>query len=435
MRLRIHRGTKEIGGTCIEVEARGERLALDVGLPLDAPDDEGTHASLLPAVPGFRERDDSLLGVLISHPHRDHYGLARHIRPEVPIHIGRDAHNILEAASRYVPNGHAFADPRFIAHRAPVEIGPFRVTPYLVDHSAFDAYALLIEADGKRVFYSGDFRGHGRKAGLFEALVANPPEDIDVLLMEGTTIGRAGTDEGFATEDDLERAFAQAFRETKGLHFVWTSSQNIDRLVTIFRAAKRTGRALLIDLYTAVVLEATGRDTIPQSDWADVRLYVPHRQRVYVKRKGLFDDLGRHKANRVFPGGAAGSRRAGRHAVPADGDARPRRPGGAGRSRAHLFDVGGLSGAGGFAQGPGMAGGARHPLAHHPHLRPRLGGRPETPRRRTRAACARADTLLRDGPVRGALRERRPAGRWRVVGSVNPAEGAVTDEHVQSRSG
>ena len=301
MRLRIHRGTKEIGGTCIEVEARGGRLALDVGLPLDAPDDEDAHASLLPAVPGFRERDDSLLGVLISHPHRDHYGLARHIRPEVPIHIGRDAHNILKAASRYVPNGHAFADPRFIAHRAPVEIGPFRVTPYLVDHSAFDAYALLIEADGKRVFYSGDFRGHGRKAGLFEALVADPPEDIDVLLMEGTTIGRTGTDEGFATEVDLERAFVQAFRETKGLHFVWTSSQNIDRLVTIFRAAKRTGRVLLLDLYTAVVLEATGRDTIPQSDWADVRLYVPHRQRVYVKQKGLFDDLGRHKANRVFP--------------------------------------------------------------------------------------------------------------------------------------
>ena len=86
MRLRIHRGTKEIGGTCIEVEARRKRLALDVGLPLDATDDEGAHARLLPAVSGFRERDDSLLGVLISHPHQDHYGLARHIRPEVPVH-------------------------------------------------------------------------------------------------------------------------------------------------------------------------------------------------------------------------------------------------------------------------------------------------------------------------------------------------------------
>ncbi len=42
------------------------------------------------------------------------------------------------------------------------------------------------------------------------------------------------------------------------MHFVWTSSQNIDRIVTIFRAAKKSGRVLLIDLYTAVVLEGAG---------------------------------------------------------------------------------------------------------------------------------------------------------------------------------
>ena len=132
-------------------------------------------------------------------------------------------------------------------------------------------------------------------------MIAHPPEDIDVALMEGTTIGRAGTDEAFATEDDLEREFIRTFRETKGLHFVWTSSQNVDRLVTIFRSAKRTGRVLLIDLYTAIVLEATGRDSIPQSGWADVKLYIPHRQRVFIKEKGLFDDLGRHRANRIFP--------------------------------------------------------------------------------------------------------------------------------------
>ena len=299
MRLRIHRGTKEIGGTCIEIEAEGKRIALDVGLPLDAPD-EG-QKELLPEVPGFREPDDSLLGVVISHPHQDHYGLARHIRPEVPVWIGREANAIMAAASAYVPGGHAFADPNFIADRTPVKIGPFRITPYLVDHSAFDAYALLVEADGKRIFYSGDFRAHGRKAPLFEAMIKRPPRDLDVLLMEGTTIGRTGTSEGFATEADLEREFVQAFRETAGIHFVWTSSQNIDRLVTVFRAAKRTGRVLLIDLYTAVVLEATGRDTIPQSDWDGVRLYIPHSQRVYIKKNELFDDLERHQANRIFP--------------------------------------------------------------------------------------------------------------------------------------
>ena len=299
MRVCIHRGTGEIGGTCIEVEAEGKRVALDVGLPLDAPEDG--HESLLPAVPGFREPDDSLLGVLISHPHQDHYGLARYVRPDVPIWIGKAAHNIMKAASAYVPDGLAFENPRFISDRKPLEIGPFRITPYLVDHSAFDAYALLVEADGKRVFYSGDFRAHGRKKALFEAMVNRPPGNLDVLLMEGTTIGRAGTSEGFATETDLEREFVQTLRETAGIHFVWTSSQNIDRLVTIFRAAKRTGRVLLIDLYTAVILEATGRDTIPQSDWDGVRLYIPQSQRVHIKKNGLFDDLARHKANRIFP--------------------------------------------------------------------------------------------------------------------------------------
>ena len=299
MRLRIHRGAKEIGGTCVEVEAAGRRLALDVGLPLDAPDE--AQERLLPDLPGFREPDPGLLGVVISHGHMDHYGLAAHIREDIPVWIGEAAHNILRAACPWVPNGHAFADPHFLADRQPFGIGPFRITPYLVDHSAFDAYALMVEAGGKRVFYSGDFRAHGRKAALFERLVRNPPADIDALLMEGTTLGRPGTKEGFETEDDLEARFAEAFGRTKGLHFVWTSSQNIDRVVTVFRAAKRTGRLLLIDLYTAVVLEATGRDTIPQSHWEEVKVYVPQGQRVFIKKSGLFADLERHSQNRVYP--------------------------------------------------------------------------------------------------------------------------------------
>ena len=54
-------------------------------------------------------------------------------------------------------------------------------------------------------------------------------------------------------------------------------------------------------LHTAVVLEATGRDSIPQSDWEGVKLYIPHRQRVHIKENGLFDDLHRHGTNRIYP--------------------------------------------------------------------------------------------------------------------------------------
>ena len=44
------------------------------------------------------------------------------------------------------------------------EVGNFKIMPYLMDHSAFDAAAFEISDGDKTVIYTGDFRGHGRKA-------------------------------------------------------------------------------------------------------------------------------------------------------------------------------------------------------------------------------------------------------------------------------
>ena len=71
------------------------------------------------------------------------------------------------------------------------QIGDISITPYWADHSAFDAYSFFIEANGKNLFYSGDFRAHGRKSGVFYWFTNNAPQNIDYLLLEGTTIGRA----------------------------------------------------------------------------------------------------------------------------------------------------------------------------------------------------------------------------------------------------
>jgi ribonuclease J len=73
----------------------------------------------------------------------------------------------------------------------------------LNDHSAFDAYSFLVEADGKSLFYSADFRGHGRKSRLFDQFLKTAPKPVDVLLMEGTTIGRDDGKEVIKSETDL----------------------------------------------------------------------------------------------------------------------------------------------------------------------------------------------------------------------------------------
>ena len=164
MKVCIHRGTHEIGGTCVEIESRGDRIVLDVGLPLDVAESDAT----LPPVHGFVEPDRSLLAVVISHPHADHYGLAHRLLPATEFLIGEAAQRILEMASQFFPSKLTFQKVRHLRDMKLIKIGSFKITPFLVDHSAYDAYSVLVEADGKRLFYSGDFRGHGRKGKLFE---------------------------------------------------------------------------------------------------------------------------------------------------------------------------------------------------------------------------------------------------------------------------
>ena len=258
MRVRIHRGTREIGGTCIELAAEGARLLLDLGLPLDGdPDDTARH----PAIENL-DGGGNLLALVLSHGHVDHWGLAHLAGPALPVALGAATHRILRAAAPFVPRPYVPTHPVEFASGQPLTFGPFRITPHLVDHSAYDAYALEVEAGGTRLFYSGDFRGHGRKAALFERLIAHPPQNVDVMLMEGSTLGRLNAEQAFPTEADIEARFVELFRKTAGLALVAASAQNIDRMVSLYRACKRTGRTLVIDLYTAEILRATGNPNI-----------------------------------------------------------------------------------------------------------------------------------------------------------------------------
>jgi ribonuclease J len=78
------------------------------------------------------------------------------------------------------------------------------------------------------------------------------------------------------------------------------SAQNIDRLVTLFRAAKRTGRTLVTTLYGASIAQATGNPNIPKADWSQVRVLVPGWQQAKIKKAGAFERVDWIKPYRVF---------------------------------------------------------------------------------------------------------------------------------------
>jgi ribonuclease J len=197
--------------------------------------------------------------------------------------------------------GARFEPAGFLRHREPLTLGPFTVTPFLNDHSGFDTYSLLIEAGGRRLFYSADLQAHGRKAGIFEELLRKPPGEIDVLLMEGTNLRTEGNPKTGQTERDIETDLVQSFKETPGIVLAMYSAQNIDRLVTMFRACLQAGRRLVLDLYTASVAAATANANIPQAGFDNLLVYVPLRQRIQVKESREFERVSRIRAVRIFP--------------------------------------------------------------------------------------------------------------------------------------
>lgn len=298
MRVRIHRGTKEIGGNCIELESQGQRLVLDLGMPLSVAD---PNKVALPEIPGLANGESpDFLGVLISHPHQDHFGLLSKAHPSTPVFIGREAHALLKAAAAFSPSGLHIKNAIYYRDRHPRDIGPFRITPFLNDHSAFDAYSFLIEAEGKALFYTGDFRAHGRKPRAFERLLSQGPRGVDALLMEGTNLGRQGNGAEPDTERQLEEQIRGSLARTRGLALAWFSGQNIDRFVTFFRGAKLAGRTFVVDVYTAHLLDALGRKSLPSPRGPDLRVFLPQRMRSKIVRDQNFDLVKPYYRRRIY---------------------------------------------------------------------------------------------------------------------------------------
>lgn len=245
--------------------------------------------------------DPGLEGVVISHGHGDHHGLAGAISPEVPLVMGRATERILREAAFFSRDRFAPRAAMYLRDRVPLRMGPFTITPYLVDHSAFDAYALLVEAGGRRLFYSGDLRAHGRKPGTFERLLRHPPRDVHAVLMEGTRLGRSDQPTLAGSEGEVEQRALEVFRRTPGMVLAYYSVQNIDRLVSLFRAARRSGRLFVLDLYGAAVVAATGNPKIPEPGWRQVRVFAPLRQRIRVKNERAFDRVEAVRTARIHP--------------------------------------------------------------------------------------------------------------------------------------
>ena len=265
MQIIVHRGQNQIGGSVIEISTAKTRIILDTGMELQ----EDTPHAL--DIPGLFNGESNCDAILISHYHLDHLGLLSLALPEIPVCMGKPTYEIYKFSQENNPHN---SKPRevsqFFIPFHPFDIGDIRITPIPCDHSAFDSYMLLLEAEDKKILYTGDFRATGRQN--FNAFLKRLPSPIDILITEGTTLNR--DDITYPTEEELEKQAEEAIRQHTGPVFVVMPATNIARLVTMFKAAIHCKRIFAYDIYAAQIALRTGNSSIPNINTFDRNLKV-----------------------------------------------------------------------------------------------------------------------------------------------------------------
>ena len=259
MKIRIIKGTKQIGGCITEICSKNSRIIIDFGEDLE----ESVESFELEGLTFGASKYDA---VFITHSHADHIGLINKINKEIPVYVEEESLNIHNLSCDFCGKKRvdrkvstfkvADFQKRKEANRCIFDNGVIKVSAYSTDHSSYNSCMFLIEADGKRVLHTGDFRNHGRRKLVFERAL-NTISKVDMLITEGTALTRYTKDEcNFLTEKELERK-AYNIMDKYNQVFVLESSTNIDRTVSFGRCALMNDKKFVLDLFSYYINETS----------------------------------------------------------------------------------------------------------------------------------------------------------------------------------
>jgi ribonuclease J len=249
---------------------------------------------------------EEVLALLLSHAHLDHTGAVAYLRRDLPIvataataaiakamqdiaQVGLDgeavylsprslnADGILEGdRKRYLrrpyrvlgslPNfpdlspakrkgfeGVPWADHH--PPHLPLELGPFRVEAFPVDHSIPGAAAFAVETSEGLLVYTGDLRRHGRWRERTEAFLrALEGREVFLLVAEGTRLEEGGP---ARTEDEVKEALHRELsrKRWRGAPVaVDFAPRNLERLLACLEVAEGVGRRLVVTVKDAYLL-------------------------------------------------------------------------------------------------------------------------------------------------------------------------------------
>ena len=238
-------GLGEIGMNCLAIEVENRILLIDCGVMF--PSDDVGIDIIHPGFEYLRERWDDIEAIVLTHGHEDHIsGLPFLLREiDLPVYGGHYALGILKAKV-----GEVDYTPRLMARPLhqyrEVDLGPFSVTSFPMPHSIIQNTGVVIRTPAGRILHTGDFKLGMTKDGGSAALATlkkMSAEGIDLMMADSTG---AEENEVAGEEEEVAATLNTLFREAPFRVFVAIFSSNIQRMISVIRAAVNSGRRIAL---------------------------------------------------------------------------------------------------------------------------------------------------------------------------------------------
>lgn len=239
-------GMGGIGKNCTVIEYGDDIIVVDVGIQFPTDDMLGVDV-VIPDFSYLEEHRDRVRGIVITHGHEDHIGGLPYLleRVSAPIFGTQLTLGLIEA--KLNANALKNTSLQTIQDGREIALGPFRVTPFHVNHSIPDAVGLAIRTPAGLIVHSGDFKiDHtpleGRPTDL-SALARLSSEGVTLLLSDSTNAESAGYT---PSESTLHDAFDQVFSRAQGRIIVATFASLLSRVQLVIETAARHGRKVAV---------------------------------------------------------------------------------------------------------------------------------------------------------------------------------------------